>query len=64
MHKYRKSYSQRSELRIPSATNAPTDVEKEYLVEVLVVTAAALVLVVVVLAVLVVLVVAVVVDLI
>ena len=63
MHKYRKSYSQRSELRIPSATNAPTDVEKEYLVEAVVVTVAALVLVVVVLVVLVLLV-AVVVDLI
>ena len=62
MHKCIKTYSQKSELRIPTATNAPTDVE-EYLVEVVVVTAAAKVLVVVVLVVLVLLV-AVVVDLI
>ena len=55
MHKCIKSYWQKSELRIPTATNAPTDVE-EYLVVVVV-------LVVVVLAVLVLLV-AVVVDLI
>ena len=60
---YIKSYWQKSELRIPTATNAPTDVEEKYLVEVVVVTAAVLVLVVVLLVVLVLLV-AVVVDLI
>ena len=36
MHKCIKSYWQKSELRIPTATNAPTDVE-EYLIEVVVV---------------------------